>query len=226
MTRGLNEPSRPRSRLPRWRRPRARPTSIAGSTAPTGRLQRPTAARGRDPDVNAGSAGPARGHAPDAPPAEAAIRRRPRPEVVVSTRPATVDEIFELSGMRPQLPSIAARIRAEYCRARARLGERDRVLFAQIVRPASAPARQFAPARAPHVRSNTSRRLPAPRDTTASSTRSPSGFRSRSAGRIHRARDRPPRTRTRRRGSPPSRPGSRRRRPRRPASTSCSGSTG
>src|SRR5437667_190893 len=79
--------------------------------------------------------------APDAPPAEAAIPTPSEAEVVVSTRPATVDEIFELSGMRPQLPSIARALGAEYLPRPGQLGERDTVLVAQIV------GRQFAPAR-------------------------------------------------------------------------------
>ena len=62
-------------------------------------------------------------------------------EVVVSTEPSTVDEIFELSGMRPQLPAIARTLGAEYLPRPGQLAERDTALVAQIV------ARQFAPER-------------------------------------------------------------------------------
>jgi hypothetical protein len=79
--------------------------------------------------------------APDAPPAETAVPATSEAEVVVSTEPATVDEIFELSGMRPQLPTIARALAAEYLPRPGQLGERDTALVAHIV------ARQFAPER-------------------------------------------------------------------------------
>ncbi|HZF05504.1 MAG TPA: DUF2059 domain-containing protein [Patescibacteria group bacterium] len=79
--------------------------------------------------------------APDAPPDEATVLAPAEAEVVVSTAPATVDEIFELSGMRPQLPAIARALGAEYLPRPGQLGERDTTLVALIV------ARQFAPER-------------------------------------------------------------------------------
>jgi len=59
----------------------------------------------------------------------------------VSTAPATVDEILELSGMRPQLPAMATALRAEYLPRPGQLGERDGARVAQIV------TRQFVPER-------------------------------------------------------------------------------
>jgi hypothetical protein len=89
--------------------------------------------------------------APDAPPAEIATAEAPAPpppapvekqpvvQPVVHAGPASVDEILELSGMRPQLPALARSLGAEYLPRPGQLGERDGVRVAQIV------ARQFAP---------------------------------------------------------------------------------
>jgi hypothetical protein len=92
--------------------------------------------------------------APDAPPAETATAEVTAPatpampaasaapavtEPVVQAGPASVDEILELSGMRPQLPALARSLGAEYLPRPGQLGERDGVRVAQIV------ARQFAP---------------------------------------------------------------------------------
>ena len=59
----------------------------------------------------------------------------------VSMAPATVDEILELSGMRPQLPAFATALGAEYLPRPGQLGGRDGARVAQIV------ARQFVPER-------------------------------------------------------------------------------
>src|SRR5881296_3267608 len=86
--------------------------------------------------------------APDVPPAAPAPAARPAVAsssaesagAVVSTAPATVDEILELSGMRPQLPAIARALGAEYLPRPGQLGDRDGARVTQIV------AGQFAPA--------------------------------------------------------------------------------
>jgi hypothetical protein len=81
---------------------------------------------------------------PDVTPAPHAAAPAPSPEpdvASVSTAPATVDEILELSGMRPQLPGIVHALGAEYLPRPGQLGERDGARVAQIV------ARQFVPER-------------------------------------------------------------------------------
>ena len=56
----------------------------------------------------------------DVPPVEAApvetaaVPPPPEPDVIVRAGSATVDEILELSGMRPQLPGIVRALGAEY----------------------------------------------------------------------------------------------------------------
>ena len=88
--------------------------------------------------------------APDSPPEEAATGEAiasappassplPQTDVVVSTAPATVEEILELSGVRPQLPNLVRSIGAGYLPGPGQLSERDGSRVAQIV------ARQFAP---------------------------------------------------------------------------------
>jgi hypothetical protein len=63
----------------------------------------------------------------------------PQSDVVASTTPATVEEILELSGLRPQLPNLVRSIGAEYLPRPGQLSERDGGRVAQIV------TRQFAP---------------------------------------------------------------------------------
>ena len=77
-----------------------------------------------------------------APAAEAAVAASSEKSdaAVASTAPATVDEILELSGMRPQLPAIAQALGAEYLPRPGQLGDRDGARVTQIV------ARQFAAA--------------------------------------------------------------------------------
>jgi hypothetical protein len=90
--------------------------------------------------------------APDAPPADAppieaapaqtsAVSPPPEPDVVVRAGPATVDEILELSGMRPQLPGIARALGAEYLPPVGQLSEHDTALVGRVV------ARHFVPER-------------------------------------------------------------------------------
>jgi len=87
-------------------------------------------------------------YAPDVPPAAPTPAARPAVAsssaesagAVVSTAPATVDEILELSGTRPQLPAIARALGAEYLPRPGQLGDRDGARVTEIV------ARQFAPA--------------------------------------------------------------------------------
>ena len=62
----------------------------------------------------------------------------------VSTAPATVDEILELSGMRPQLPAIVHALGAEYFPRPGQLGERDGARVAQIVGRQFVPERMYA----------------------------------------------------------------------------------
>ena len=77
--------------------------------------------------------------APDAPAVEAtAVRPDAR---VVSARPATVDEVLDLSGLRPQLTGIANALGAEYLPRSGQLGERDTAAVVRLV------ARHFAPER-------------------------------------------------------------------------------
>jgi uncharacterized protein DUF4124 len=87
--------------------------------------------------------------APDAPPADpvpveaapavtAAVPPPPEPDVVVRAGPATVDEILELSGMRPQLPGIVRALGTEYLPRPGQLSEHDAALIGQVV------ARHFA----------------------------------------------------------------------------------
>jgi len=82
--------------------------------------------------------------APDVAPAEptAASATASAPplqnDVVISAAPATVDEILELSGVRPQLPNLVRSIGAGYLPAPGQLSERDGGRVAQII------ARQFA----------------------------------------------------------------------------------
>jgi len=88
--------------------------------------------------------------ASDAPPADATAPpsetpRAPAPvEVVARTGPATVDEILELSGMRPQLPGLARALGAEYLPRPGQLGARDSAAVVQIVAKQFAPERLFA----------------------------------------------------------------------------------
>lgn len=63
----------------------------------------------------------------------------PQSNAAVSTAPATVEEILELSGVRPQLPNLVRSLGAEYLPRPGQLSERDGGRVAQIV------ARQFAP---------------------------------------------------------------------------------
>src|SRR5919109_2786293 len=88
--------------------------------------------------------------APDGPPADAVAGEAtastptvsaplPQSDVVASTTPATVDEILELSGVRPQLPNLVRSIGAGYLPGPGQLSERDGGRVTQIV------ARQFAP---------------------------------------------------------------------------------
>lgn len=90
--------------------------------------------------------------APDAPPADAppveaapaetaAVPPPPEPDVIVRAGPATVDEILELSGMRPQLPGIVRALGAEYLPPAGQLSEHDTALIGQVV------ARHFVPER-------------------------------------------------------------------------------
>lgn len=83
----------------------------------------------------------------DAPPVEAApaetaaVPPPPGPDVIVRAGPATVDEILELSGMRPQLPGLVRALGAEYRPPAGQLSEHDTALIGQVV------ARHFAPER-------------------------------------------------------------------------------
>lgn len=93
--------------------------------------------------------------APETAPAEAAT---PPPEALPPARtgPATVDEILETSGLRPQLPGLARALGAEYLPRPGQLGERDTALVVRIV------ARQFAPERLyTAIRDDVRRRLDA-----------------------------------------------------------------
>src|SRR6202171_3058182 len=58
------------------------------------------------PDAPPADAPPADATPVEAAPAETASVPPPEPDIVVRAGPATVDEILELSGMRPQLPGI------------------------------------------------------------------------------------------------------------------------
>jgi hypothetical protein len=85
--------------------------------------------------------------APDAAPAEEPASAEPasppplEPQAVARARPATVEEVLALSGIRAELPDLARSLGAEYLPRRGQLGERDGERVAQIV------ARQFAPER-------------------------------------------------------------------------------
>jgi hypothetical protein len=102
--------------------------------------------------------------APDAPradpppveaaPAETAAVPPPEPDVVLRAGPATVDEILELSGMRPQLPGIVRALGAEYLPPAGQLSEHDTALIGRVV------ARHFAPERLyPVIRDDFRRRV-------------------------------------------------------------------
>jgi len=90
--------------------------------------------------------------APDAPPADAppveaapaataAVPPPAEPDIVVRGGPATVDEILELSGMRPQLPGLVRALGAEYLPPAGQLSAHDTALIGQVV------ARHFVPER-------------------------------------------------------------------------------
>jgi len=102
------------------------------------------------------------GAAPNAPPATA-----PR----ASTAPATVDEILEISGLRPQLAGIARGLGNEYRPRPGQLGERDAGLIAQVVARHFAPERLYAPIRDDFRRRTDGKRL----DEMAAWFRSPLG---------------------------------------------------
>jgi hypothetical protein len=88
--------------------------------------------------------------APDAPAADvpAADAAMPAPQtIVVSTTPATIDEILALSGFRAQLPAVARSLGAEYLARLAQLDDRDRARVAQIVTRQFVPEQMFAAAR-------------------------------------------------------------------------------
>src|SRR5205823_13607550 len=65
----------------------------------------------------------------------------------VSMAPATVDEILELSGMRPQLPAFATALGAEYLPRPGQLGGRDGARVAPIVARQVVPERMYAATR-------------------------------------------------------------------------------
>jgi hypothetical protein len=99
----------------------------------------------RPPVVRASDAPAADAAAADAPVADAAV---PAPQtVVVSTTPATLDEILALSGFRAQLPAIARGLGAEYVARFGQLDDRDRARVAHIVARQFVPAQMFTAAR-------------------------------------------------------------------------------
>src|SRR5260370_13302502 len=76
------------------------------------------------PDVPRADAPPG-----EAAPAETAAVPPPQPDVVVRAGPATVDEVLELSGMRPQLPGIVRALGAQHLPPPRPLNEHDTALI-------------------------------------------------------------------------------------------------
>src|SRR5258708_4018110 len=94
-----------------------------------------TSLPGREPlpVVTALDAPPADAPPVEAAPAEtAAVPPPTEPDVIVRGGPATVDEILELSGMRPQLPGIVRALGAEYLPPAGQLNQHATALIGQI----------------------------------------------------------------------------------------------